>query len=406
MLGGEVPPQLIEAGYRCIELNIGMDHSKENYFDYIKRVSNSYIDNTQKIPRLFPTTAIYLGTSYLPQVIGISIFKIFTKNVMLLIASGRIFSLITYSLLMYFSIKIIPTKKIYLFFIGLLPIAIQEACSYAVDGYIFAICTLFISYVLYLRSKSNEYLLTKKDKIILFILSAVISSTKFVYMIVVFSVLLLNKNNFKNKKSRLLFLISLILVSVCLNILSFVYAGVYKTELRPIVNTSEQTKYILENPFRYLFICFRSTNYWIEAIVGNIFGTSLGLLNVSVGSLYKFLSIVLFAIILVLDKDKVEYKEVKINNYVKIVFSIISIVVIGLVYTSEYVKWTGVRSNVIEGIQGRYFLPIFALIPFIFDSEKIKIKNGLDWKYIYLFMAFLNIQVINSYLYSGILYKF
>ena len=56
----------------------------------------------------------------------------------------------------------------------------------------------------------------------------------------------------------------------------------------------------------------------------------------------------------------------------------ISLIIILLVFTSLFVQWTPIASDVIEGVQGRYFLPILPLIFICLGKIKIKYYGKLD----------------------------
>ena len=91
---------------------------------------------------------------------------------------------------------------------------------------------------------------------------------------------------------------------------------------------------------------------------------------------------------------------------------IVSIVVLGacilLIFTSLYVQWTPVKSNVIDGIQGRYFIPLLLLIPMIatkISDKKIKItEKGESWfeQYLCITMIFINIAALTLLFYTHI----
>ncbi|MGZ7119326.1 MAG: DUF2142 domain-containing protein, partial [Methanobacterium sp.] len=95
---------------------------------------------------------------------------------------------------------------------------------------------------------------------------------------------------------------------------------------------------------------------------------------------------------------------VSINRIQKVISLLIFIIVFLLVCAFVYVSWTVVGQNIIDGIQGRYFIPILPLIFLLlfkirdFDVFKNKLflslKNNLNtiiiiYTAIYLFISIL-----------------
>ncbi|MBR4486881.1 DUF2142 domain-containing protein, partial [bacterium] len=48
-----------------------------------------------------------------------------------------------------------------------------------------------------------------------------------------------------------------------------------------------------------------------------------------------------------------------------------------LIFTSLYIQWTLPKENIIDGVQGRYFLPILILLPLGFIQNKIVTKEKI-----------------------------
>lgn len=393
--GGIWPEALVELVYGYVREPDNIDYSGENYAEWMARVSKLTLDNPKNVGILYPNTAIYTFISYLPQAIGIFIADLFTNNILSLMYVGRFFNLLVYSVLMYFSIKLIPSKKQAVFLIGLLPIIMQEAGSFAVDSLIIALSFFYVSYILNIVY-NKEKIISKKNMIILFITSVCIATVKIVYLPICFAILLIPKEKFKNKKTQVIYNIIVLLASVIVNIGWLIFTFSYEGELVLGVNPIEQVKYIFANVFRYIFVMVRSTNYWLESIIGNITGTSLAMFDVSVGNIYKTISLVLILYVLLCDN----HKDNKVNIKTKIIFLLCLICVVGLIYTSEYVKWTPVGSKIIEGLQGRYFLPLFVFLPFIFDNDYVHSKNKLSNRMLTLLIVFLNLHAINCLLFS------
>ena len=62
------------------------------------------------------------------------------------------------------------------------------------------------------------------------------------------------------------------------------------------------------------------------------------------------------------------------QKYQKRILLGIVIVITLLIFTSLYIQWSDTKLAYIDGVQGRYFLPILPLILLLISSMKIKIK--------------------------------
>ena len=82
----------------------------------------------------------------------------------------------------------------------------------------------------------------------------------------------------------------------------------------------------------------------------------------------------------------------------------------GLIFTSLYVQWTALRNEVIEGIQGRYFIPliIFPALLAMYRQDKNREKETnvsvceKSGQYYYLILLTLNgialLDIVQYYL--------
>ena len=92
--------------------------------------------------------------------------------------------------------------------------------------------------------------------------------------------------------------------------------------------------------------------------------------------------------IIIVDQNKKRLKE-----YERWWIAFLTVGVIALIFTSLYVQWTPVQNEVINGIQGRYFLPIILMVALLVQNKiQYSLNNGL--KYFSSFAIFLNVYAI------------
>lgn len=371
------------------------DKLKQNY----DNISRNYSDDVADI--YFTNTSLYSFIVYSPQVVGIIIGKLLHLPIVIIAYLARLFNFLTYILLLYYSIKILPFLKEYALFIAMLPISIQEGVSLAPDALAISLSCFFISYILKIKF-SDQDIIRIKDLIILSVSSIICCLCKIVYFPLIIFIFILPVNKFKSKKDKYIKLSILLIVCLLINGLWTVYATRYLAETNPGVNSPEQIKYVLTNPFKYIIILLKTIKSKMFEYAFELCGRRLSLLNVNVGRLYPSLTF----LILVYLTIKNRIKEINITKNIKYLSLLIITLVTGLIFTSLYIQWNPLKSKIIEGAQGRYFIPILILVPLLFmknNEKQSKIKIIFDdKKYLFSFIIFQCINALAFIIMSGL----
>lgn len=340
------------------------------------------------------TIAIYNFVNFLPQSLGMLIGQILHLPSVIIAYLGRLFNLACFSILFYFAIKKIPFGKAVLFFIGFLPIVLQESASLSADCLTIGISAALIGFILYLAYDKKKKI-TKKDYIILLILIFFESLCKIVYLPLCFMIFLIPTKKFKNKKDRILKTVLPIIFIIIINLIWLKIASNYLLEYNAGVDSSEQVNYIFNYPFRYIQTIFNTCIASMYQFAYGMFGGWLEWLDTEMGHIYPVLSIII-ATILIYNNSK---NEIKVPPVHKLLMIGISISTIGLIFTSLYVQWNPVGSSFIGGIQGRYFLPVLLLAPALACKTRPNKathpkKEQNDHQLLYLFSIFQSIAAI------------
>lgn len=353
--------------------------------NYGKLVNNFKYKTTKKnVKYSFANTSLYSPISYLPQAIGITFGKIFSNRILIQLYFGRVFNFITFFILMYLSIKLIPFKKNIIFLIGVIPLVLQEAISLAPDAFTISMACFFVSYILYLRSDSEK--ITKKNIAIISSASIILSQLKIVYLPICLLLFLIPFDKFESKKRKYVTLILIFLIS---SLLGFMWLKISSHYLEIQSGSDKQMSYILSNVFRYLEICITTFTNFSRDWLYEVFGRNLGMFTISLPSFLIFGNIILFIIISLTSKKE------DIKEWEKWFITFVVLSVIFLIFTSLYIQWTPYKAGLIKGIQGRYFIPLLILISLIISNKKIVLKDNVDSKYIDLFLLFENICAIS-----------
>lgn len=334
-----------------------------------KEVFNIKLNEEDTVVYAMPTTAIYAPIQYLPQALGVAIARIFTNRPIIMAYAARLMNIIMSFTVLYFAIKFMPFGKKILLVIISIPIAMEGFTSLSPDAMTISFSFLFIAYLFHLAFEKKDEKITYKQVGIITILGCILALCKIVYLPIVGLVLLLPKTKFSSRKSQILHIIAIMVIAIIINLIwlsiSTNYLAEYK-EGRPI----DQLEILISNPIVYLEKMIYSIDLNGAKYFLSMYGGEVGLNEyVNLNSIIPYM---FFALSLIATFSNKEDRP-NFTKYQIIILLLISIAVIGLIFTSLYLQWTKTDSESIMGIQGRYFIPILPLILLLLSSLKIKV---------------------------------
>ena len=165
------------------------------------------------------------------------------------------FNLIVFTILGYFTIKFIPFKKISAFLILFSPIVMQEAISLSPDALTIASSSLLIAYILHLKYNCDSKL-NRSQIVLLSLLSVVLSLCKIVYFPICMLLFIIPFKRFGTKKKKNIIIISIIIISMILNLIWLSISSSFLPDSTSGANSSLQLSYILHNLHQYIYIIF------------------------------------------------------------------------------------------------------------------------------------------------------
>lgn len=333
--------------------------------------------NDEKKFYTYATKSLYAFVCYIPQAIGVGIGKLLNMSIYNQTILGKIFNYALFVLLVFTAIKYIPVKKELVFFLAMLPMTVQEALSLSPDSMTIATSIFFVSMLIYF--KTSKEMFNMKWKIILFIISILLSMCKIVYLPLCFLILLIPKDKYNSKKEKYIYCSILLLTVVVLNLTWLRYSSRYLVAFLGRSNSSLQLKFILGNPIKYCFIIFNTIDLYSIVWLEQLLGLSIGIYSIPTFSVYIISSA--FLLILYTIRNDKSKKQFLFNNIEKGYTLLIALGTFILICTSLYMQWTEPYLNYIDGIQGRYFIPLVLLISMVFMTKEkdIKYKNTITY---------------------------
>ncbi len=354
-----------------------------NNFKYLDEISKKDYDleihNSSAEPYLFP--------GYLISGVGIFVGKMMGLSFPYQFYLGRIFNTVFYALIVAFAIKLCKKYAKIIFALGLIPGLVFQSASYSADMFTNAFALLAVALTIYYRDKKEK--IDLKNLIILTFCYLMVFITKIAYFPIVLLIYLIPNSKFKNKKVAKLAKIIIPLIGGLVFGLASLYAkyiGIVQWP-REGVNSSLQLKYIITNPFSYVYTMYKTLQNSLVSIT-NVLTTNLGYCG-SMGEIDFLLIVGILVMAIASSNEDLR----KIDKFVLIIIIGSSIVA---AMSSMYLSFNAVGNSIVDGFQGRYLVPI--LLPFLLLFTTSKFKIDIEEKKILIvligIMVLLNIHAI------------
>ena len=346
--------------------------------------------NSKELKQMSYKSRINKKVAYIFSGLGIKIAMLFTNSPMIIYFIGALFSTLSAFFITLYALKIAPKHKRVLMLITMIPVFIQQMCSYSYDSLLNALCILIIAYLI--KFFSDEEKIGLKDLIIYLVSIIVISIIKLPYILIGLPIIFVNKDKFNKKtKNKLLYLLLIITLLFIAYIMpkiggSLTIADTSGTGKRGMsLSSLFDIKYTIK--LAYHTIKSQGTVY-LETFIG-----SLGWLNgADMAKIFIYSYITLLCLIVLAEK---QYFNIK-RKY-KIIIVIANILLIGGIFLSMYLGWTTKGSLIVEGVQGRYFYAPILCLMLVLIPKKNKIE--LNDKTVYTFVNMSCLLYLVSILY-------
>ena len=347
--------------------------TKSTYAQYFKGAFGKTEDIVNETISLrSPLSAKTIG--YVPQVLGVSFARILGLNGEQILLLGRLLALLWYCVIMGIVINIVPVKKMVFFVVGLMPMTIQQVASFSYDSVLLGFCFLLTAYLLYLIFQKDK--VTWKDALIVTVLSIGIGSIKYIYLPILGLLFFVPKEKFgsKHKKNKAIRCEALLLIGgFGISKMTMLVQAAEVGKLRADGLYQYTIKYVFENLGGTIIVVVRTVFDRISFYIESMIASPLGWVEIELPGVILFGFIILLLLCGLSDRGKYRFSE----NEKRVCYLLV-LVMNGLVLAAMLVSYTYIGSDIILGVQGRYFVPALPLVLCAMDSEYVTLKRNID----------------------------
>ena len=368
-------------------------NSKENYM----RVMESFLKPCQDQEiTVFEYKLVSSGPiPYLAQALGITIGRLLGAGWVLTIFLGRLMNLALFSVCGFFAVKWIPFGKKILFAISMLPMTLEMVSSLSYDAATLGLSMLFIALCLKYAFVSEK--IGARQVAALAVVLALLAPCKIVYALLAGLCFLIPRKKFGSGKfyaasAAIVFLA----MAASLLINSRAAIGGYVTAGgENYISWADAPGYtlgaLLKRPLWFLFLLINTLRHYGGFYLTHIVGYELGWRNICIGEI----AVAAFWIYLLASSLVTEKEPLLLDKRKKLWILLICGGTAFLVALSMLLGWTPAHYTFIEGVQGRYFLPILPLLLLTLQNRRLVWKQDMT-RVIVFCGAFLNIFVIQK----------
>lgn len=356
------------------------------YDTYIQQLLTPLKDGTLVNIAQEPGSPAYV---YFFCALGITIGRLLQLGTYQTLMLGRLMNFTVFMAMTTYAVKKIPLGKLLLAVLLLMPMTVQLGMSYSYDVFVIGTGMVITALSLKLALAEKLWGLSISEWIILAVCCVVLLPLKgkayFLVSLLPIFILLHKRFPLSDHARKVLKKTFLILLAAALifyvvwgftgakgrtyvpNMLD--YNGKYKDPL-PGFSIS----FFIANPFE-LIVVLGSTAisfwwYYIFTFVGNY----LAWLDVSLPQVVA----VVYCLLILFSMGKRKDDTVVLTHPVKKIMAIVSLLTVGFIFAGMLFAWSPIVGRCIQGVQGRYFIPIAALIFLLFWSDKFRLDRRAD----------------------------
>ena len=334
----------------------------------------------------------------LPQSIGLLIGRQLGANFLVAFYLGRLTNLLFYIICVYCAMRTTPRFKLLFFMVGIMPLALHQAASYSYDTFINGMAMLLFAF--FLRALGRKGKIRFRDIVYIAIFGTLLAPAKIIYASLLFIMFAVPAKRFADKRQYWLSMATVMgsaaLIIALLHLRSIL--SVSSSAVAPKTNWEGGYNYCIADFFqrplvvlRVYYLTFRTLIWeWLEQTVGKVLSGQSMFIDQWIVSVY---------IILLLLSSFSFRGERALTVRERWVFAVASLLPVFLLMFIMLVSWTSNTHDIIQGIQGRYFIPCIPLFFMSLNNRLVRLKKPIC-KYVIMAGVLLNVFAMQQVMFN------
>lgn len=332
--------------------------------------------------------------AYVPQALGITLARVTGLGGIGLLYMGRLFNLLFFTAMGVLTIRKMPFGKGVMAGVYLLPMTLHLAASFSYDVMIISLSGYFAAVCLYLAYEARR--VRARDVVILALIIGVMGPCKMVYGVIAGFCLLIPVKKFGGwgkwtaGAAAVLgtFGVSMVLVNSRT-------VAMYTEAPQVYISWASEAGYsfsqLIHNPLLVFRMCYNTLVYQGETLFSGMMGAALGNMDPVLNTPYVvILGLTVILLLLALKKPG---EELLMSMGNRVWIWLLCFLCLGALMFSMLLAWTPVSSKVIEGVQGRYLLPILPMFLLTLKNNRVVRTGSNDSPLLYV-MALMDLYVV------------
>lgn len=374
----EVNGRIFFGGEASLAINRAMREVVEIAFHRDRKLDRDMRDRLRQVRwgndravRDFRNTASNPPIFYLPQAVGIHVGKTLDLSVERTVFLVRMFNAVCCVMISTIALLIVGRANLFLFTVLSFPMVSALFASMSPDGLMIAVAAVALACIL--RPIVDERRMNTMEFAVGVLCLSLVAMARPTYAFLSLIVLVLPAASFRARFAAFLF-------SVVLGLGWPLTMMVFVAE--PIENPSgladqgRQLAYLLANPLAVFAIAGETLDRFFGNFVHQIVGV-LGWLDTPLPHLYVDFAFAMAGLAFLHDALQ---RKARASWPLLLVCAAAVLLSAGAVFGAMYLIWTPVGAGHVEGVQGRYFLPLLVFLPIVLAVARSPIAGSeFEW---------------------------
>jgi len=369
-LGGWLPASVLTTAERAAPGIAFHPEKKERLEDLLALIDVPLVPERRSFVG-FPNTACYVPFLYLPQAAAIGVGRLFGLAPILLTYAGRAGNLAAWLCLGQLTLTATPIMRWPMLLLLLMPMSLFEAASLSADAMTNALSFLFTAYCVKFAVRETDRI-GSREWALLTLLCATVAVSKQVYLPLGALVLWIPARKFGGRQRRIVYLV----VAGAATALAWgawtLWVAKTRVELLPYTSFPDQIAFILHHPGQFLRIVFITLSdhpsNQLRSFVGILGWLDAPLSNRFIKSYYFMLALTALA---------TGGAGIRVSARQRLLAIAVAAACVLALLVVCYAVWTRVGDPIVEGIQGRYFIPLSPLACVVLYNRSCAIESRL-----------------------------